>query len=271
MHFWPKDSFKLQVSDDYSQYELFSVIIHSGNAYGGHYHTYIRDFDKLGNWSVESSNKSTAKSYKQNDYYMDTSSPPLIGPLNDPSLTNENNENENKENVAVATSVGDSGKEIVLVCSEELEPDFDEQKELVNLDYFSYNEPLELLKAFIYNKHKYEKARVEQIVADLNKATGTSWNKRFKSRYGTVSKFLKKHNNDTFELSADECYVQLRAHDRINIVLSSLYNANTTSPNDAAAAGASQNSNLIESCLKEVDESGLPSYNDLFPEKQQQV
>ncbi|XP_028294265.1 ubiquitin carboxyl-terminal hydrolase 40 isoform X2 [Gouania willdenowi] len=34
---------------DYS-YELFSVIIHKGGCYGGHYHVYIRDIDKLGQW-----------------------------------------------------------------------------------------------------------------------------------------------------------------------------------------------------------------------------
>ncbi|KAM8914024.1 ubiquitin carboxyl-terminal hydrolase 40 isoform 2-T2 [Spinachia spinachia] len=34
---------------DYS-YELFSVIIHKGGCYGGHYHVYIRDVDQLGKW-----------------------------------------------------------------------------------------------------------------------------------------------------------------------------------------------------------------------------
>lgn len=33
-------------------YELFSVIIHKGGCYGGHYHAYIRDIDELGNWKV---------------------------------------------------------------------------------------------------------------------------------------------------------------------------------------------------------------------------
>ncbi|XP_041669120.1 ubiquitin carboxyl-terminal hydrolase 40 [Cheilinus undulatus] len=31
-------------------YELFSVIIHKGGCYGGHYHAYIRDTDQLGQW-----------------------------------------------------------------------------------------------------------------------------------------------------------------------------------------------------------------------------
>lgn len=34
---------------DYS-YELFSVIIHKGGCYGGHYHAYIKDIDQLGRW-----------------------------------------------------------------------------------------------------------------------------------------------------------------------------------------------------------------------------
>ncbi|XP_036396124.1 ubiquitin carboxyl-terminal hydrolase 40 isoform X1 [Megalops cyprinoides] len=33
-------------------YELFSVIIHKGGCYGGHYHVYIKDIDKLGHWEV---------------------------------------------------------------------------------------------------------------------------------------------------------------------------------------------------------------------------
>ncbi|CAG5866599.1 unnamed protein product [Menidia menidia] len=31
-------------------YELFSVIIHKGGCYGGHYHVYIKDIDELGQW-----------------------------------------------------------------------------------------------------------------------------------------------------------------------------------------------------------------------------
>ncbi|XP_029350343.1 ubiquitin carboxyl-terminal hydrolase 40 [Echeneis naucrates] len=31
-------------------YDLFSVIIHKGGCYGGHYHVYIRDIDHLGQW-----------------------------------------------------------------------------------------------------------------------------------------------------------------------------------------------------------------------------
>ncbi|NXN99487.1 UBP40 hydrolase, partial [Rhinopomastus cyanomelas] len=34
-------------------YELFSVIIHKGGCYGGHYHVYVRDVDELGNWQLQ--------------------------------------------------------------------------------------------------------------------------------------------------------------------------------------------------------------------------
>ncbi|CAC5397449.1 USP40 [Mytilus coruscus] len=33
-----------------SEYELFSVVIHKGGAYGGHYHAFIKDVDSLGKW-----------------------------------------------------------------------------------------------------------------------------------------------------------------------------------------------------------------------------
>lgn len=39
-----------QLSPDDTTYELFSVVIHSGSSYGGHYHAYIRDVDCLGKW-----------------------------------------------------------------------------------------------------------------------------------------------------------------------------------------------------------------------------
>ncbi|XP_062049622.1 ubiquitin carboxyl-terminal hydrolase 40 isoform X5 [Lepus europaeus] len=34
-------------------YDLFSVIIHKGGCYGGHYHVYIKDIDHLGNWQFQ--------------------------------------------------------------------------------------------------------------------------------------------------------------------------------------------------------------------------
>ncbi|XP_076198137.1 ubiquitin carboxyl-terminal hydrolase 40 isoform X4 [Aptenodytes patagonicus] len=39
--------------DSEYMYELFSVIIHKGGCYGGHYHVYIRDVDELGNWQLQ--------------------------------------------------------------------------------------------------------------------------------------------------------------------------------------------------------------------------
>uniref|UniRef100_A0AAZ3RDP7 USP domain-containing protein n=1 Tax=Oncorhynchus tshawytscha TaxID=74940 RepID=A0AAZ3RDP7_ONCTS len=41
-----------QTEDEDSEYsyELFSVIIHKGGCYGGHYHVYIKDMDHLGLW-----------------------------------------------------------------------------------------------------------------------------------------------------------------------------------------------------------------------------
>ncbi|NXA41779.1 UBP40 hydrolase, partial [Eudromia elegans] len=42
-----------ELDDSEYMYELFSVIIHKGGCYGGHYHVYIRDVDELGNWQVQ--------------------------------------------------------------------------------------------------------------------------------------------------------------------------------------------------------------------------
>lgn len=179
-------------ASDYTRYELFSIIIHSGSAYGGHYHTYIRDFDQLGQWEVKKPNKED----------------------------------------------GDPLKEVCLICVDAEETtEFDENStELVNLDYLKYETPLELLKAFIYNKHRYETAKIEAICADLTKITGLSWNKRFKSKYGPIERFLKKYD-DIFELTNENKYVKLKQLDRVNIVSSSQF---------------SNSNQLIESCLNEV-------------------
>ncbi|XP_056392496.1 ubiquitin carboxyl-terminal hydrolase 40 isoform X2 [Hyla sarda] len=45
------------LEDSVQMYELFSVIIHKGGCYGGHYHVYIRDVDELGHWSCQEENK----------------------------------------------------------------------------------------------------------------------------------------------------------------------------------------------------------------------
>ncbi|XP_040296093.1 ubiquitin carboxyl-terminal hydrolase 40 isoform X2 [Bufo bufo] len=46
------------LEDSVQTYELFSVIIHKGGCYGGHYHVYIRDVDELGHWSFQEEKKS---------------------------------------------------------------------------------------------------------------------------------------------------------------------------------------------------------------------
>ncbi|KAM3917467.1 ubiquitin carboxyl-terminal hydrolase 40 [Leptodactylus fuscus] len=48
------------LEDSVQMYELFSVIIHKGGCYGGHYHVYIRDVDELGHSSCQEENKSRA-------------------------------------------------------------------------------------------------------------------------------------------------------------------------------------------------------------------
>ncbi|KAM6079301.1 ubiquitin carboxyl-terminal hydrolase 40 isoform 1-T1 [Theristicus caerulescens] len=42
-----------EMDDSEYMYELFSVIIHKGGCYGGHYHVYIRDVDELGKWQLQ--------------------------------------------------------------------------------------------------------------------------------------------------------------------------------------------------------------------------
>lgn len=49
---------------DYS-YELFSVIIHKGGCYGGHYHVHIKDIECLGCWEPAVREAGEKKNKKQ--------------------------------------------------------------------------------------------------------------------------------------------------------------------------------------------------------------
>ncbi|TRY89846.1 hypothetical protein DNTS_010127 [Danionella cerebrum] len=54
--------------DSEYSYELFSVIIHKGGCYGGHYHVYIKDIDRLGHWEApdeEKNGKVKSKSHRR--------------------------------------------------------------------------------------------------------------------------------------------------------------------------------------------------------------
>ncbi|XP_012696474.2 ubiquitin carboxyl-terminal hydrolase 40 [Clupea harengus] len=46
-------------------YELFSVIIHKGGCYGGHYHVYIKDIDHLGRWEPPEEEKQKQKTQQR--------------------------------------------------------------------------------------------------------------------------------------------------------------------------------------------------------------
>ncbi len=142
-----------------------------------------------------------------------------------------------------------SQQEICLICSSDQEFREEDEtvknKELVNLDYIKYREPVDLLKAFIYNKYKYEKIKLDVLCADLTRQSGMTWNKNFKPKYGPIEKYLKKYEATTFELDFDKGVkqIKLKPHDRINIVASNLYS----------------NNELIESCLQEVQDVFQPT------------
>ena len=173
-----KDDCKLNVGDDYTKYELFSVIIHSGSAYGGHYHTYIKDTENLGNWTIHEAVMSDKDEKKR--------------------MKPKKSEGNTKEILLIREKLGDE-----------------------DIDYLKYENPLELMKAFIFNNHAYRQIKIETISSDLNKH-GMSWNKSYKSKFGTISKFLKK-NSDIFDVTQDETLVSLKFDFKISEVLTGDY------------------------------------------------
>uniref|UniRef100_A0A8C2BMJ2 Ubiquitin carboxyl-terminal hydrolase n=1 Tax=Cyprinus carpio TaxID=7962 RepID=A0A8C2BMJ2_CYPCA len=59
--------------DSEYSYELFSVIIHKGGCYGGHYHVYIKDIDQLGHWERQEDKVGERK--KESESSVDTEDP----------------------------------------------------------------------------------------------------------------------------------------------------------------------------------------------------
>ncbi|XP_027697914.1 ubiquitin carboxyl-terminal hydrolase 40-like [Vombatus ursinus] len=67
-----------ELDDSEYVYDLFSVIIHKGGCYGGHYHVYIKDVDQLGNWQFEedeSESVAKAESLKDLPRVQETDNP----------------------------------------------------------------------------------------------------------------------------------------------------------------------------------------------------
>ncbi|XP_061599074.1 ubiquitin carboxyl-terminal hydrolase 40 isoform X2 [Cololabis saira] len=58
-------------------YELFSVIIHKGGCYGGHYHAYIRDIDELGKWEPPEEESKPKTQRKSKEEVKDACEPKL--------------------------------------------------------------------------------------------------------------------------------------------------------------------------------------------------
>lgn len=117
-------------------YELFSVVIHGGSCYGGHYHAYIHDVEGLGTWCAP-----------------------------------------DKEQVRIAHEDG-NGEDII-----------------------SCGHPVELVSTLL--KKLGGAASVNQLCQCMSKEAGISWNKRFKTQYGPLRKFFKRHS-DVFTFN-DSC------------------------------------------------------------------
>lgn len=62
-------------------YELFSVIIHKGGCYGGHYHVYIKDIDLLGRWEPPEEESKPKTKKKQSETKVCESKPQEDDPL----------------------------------------------------------------------------------------------------------------------------------------------------------------------------------------------
>lgn len=77
------------------------------------------------------------------------------------------------------------------------------QKDVIYCDH-----PVDLIVTLL--KKLGGAASVNQLCQCMSKETGTSWNKRFKSHYGPLTKFFKKHS-DVFRFSDFSGWVSLNS------------------------------------------------------------
>uniref|UniRef100_A0ABK0M9M7 ubiquitinyl hydrolase 1 n=1 Tax=Rattus norvegicus TaxID=10116 RepID=A0ABK0M9M7_RAT len=69
---------KSDMDDMEYMYDLFSVIIHKGGCYGGHYHVYIKDVDHLGNWQCQEEISDSAVNLKAPQNEEETDDPLVV-------------------------------------------------------------------------------------------------------------------------------------------------------------------------------------------------
>ncbi|XP_054946582.1 ubiquitin carboxyl-terminal hydrolase 40 isoform X6 [Physeter macrocephalus] len=182
-------------------YDLFSVIIHKGGCYGGHYHVYIKDVDHLGNWQFQV----------------------LMLCLPDPVLY------EHQGGSCVSARLGgletstldffpgfpchlfsEDFPDVLLLVQHVFKKE-DKSNPDVNLEDLQNEEeiddPLMILKAVLLQEES-NLIPVDQLGQKLLKKIGMSWNKKYRKQYGPLRKFLQLHSQ-IFLLSSDESTVSL--------------------------------------------------------------
>ncbi|GAB5576103.1 ubiquitin carboxyl-terminal hydrolase 40 isoform X1 [Prionailurus iriomotensis] len=172
-------------------YDLFSVIIHQGGCYGGHYHVYIKDVDHLGNWQFQ---------YMFGEGLVCV---PLSSPLPSISFWAES-ATEASLSGACATFAKTLGVGHVPsqfhFQEEKSKPDLQNKEEIDD-------DPLIILKAILLQEES-NLIPVDQLGQKLLKKIGISWNKKYRKQYGPLRKFLQLHSQ-IFLLSSDESTVSL--------------------------------------------------------------
>ncbi|XP_054946574.1 ubiquitin carboxyl-terminal hydrolase 40 isoform X2 [Physeter macrocephalus] len=192
---------KSELDDLEYMYDLFSVIIHKGGCYGGHYHVYIKDVDHLGNWQFQV----------------------LMLCLPDPVLY------EHQGGSCVSARLGgletstldffpgfpchlfsEDFPDVLLLVQHVFKKE-DKSNPDVNLEDLQNEEeiddPLMILKAVLLQEES-NLIPVDQLGQKLLKKIGMSWNKKYRKQYGPLRKFLQLHSQ-IFLLSSDESTVSL--------------------------------------------------------------
>ncbi|XP_060593395.1 ubiquitin carboxyl-terminal hydrolase 40-like, partial [Ruditapes philippinarum] len=79
-----------------------------------------------------------------------------------------------------------------------------------NVDFIECESPIELVQV-ILSRQKNKGMSLDKLHQEILKQTGLSWNKRFKGKYGPITKFLSKYD-DKFIFDSTQNYVSLKIY-----------------------------------------------------------
>ncbi|KAL4222900.1 ubiquitin-like protein-specific protease [Mactra antiquata] len=143
------------------------------------------------------------------------------------------------------------------------------------IDFIECDSPIELVQV-ILAREKNKEMSIDKLGQEILKQTGLSWNKRFKGRYGPITKFLNKYN-DKFIFDPVNKHVTLKIHNGPNFCQDNQSKSEslskpaqckcTKTEKMASSQGQGHNVNICEKCKKDSDNRTQAKGDNNSPQK----